>query len=445
LKYTPYILLIILTLFACQRNAEPLAVAEKNLEEARALLASDNYEEAFNLYYRTLDMLEYEAIDGGDAHIALYTDLGSLYKKEGLHKNALEVYHSRYNLVKDKANPDRIALALRDIALTNLHLKRADSCYIYLEQAFEHAATAKDSAAINNMLNNDMSLYFNHQEEYEQSLCHLRMIDNPNEEIFTNKGFVFMKLHDYDSARFNLLQATESDLLYIKSSAYCSLAELEGDAGNYRLAYQYLNAYQQILDSIQQQLHTEEINAMLYQHINEKQTAQVKMKYRWLFMSLVFGFIILVLVLFFLFLLNSRRKKIKQQEQENKLLRQEVEILELNEQHYRNFKEKPIYKQLEELVASKTIFTYKQQDTLKKEVLFYFQSFAKELNTTCPELTEDDILFCCLSKLNLSSAIITLCMGYSRSGTIRQRKYRVKQKMSANDQCQALYNSIFVT
>lgn len=437
-----YLTLLFCILAGCRPGTTPILIAEQNLEEARRCLQQDDYEEAIRLYYEALFTLEKEGIKHTVQH-DIYSDLGSLYRNQGLYNNALEVYMNQYALAKQDVDPDKTTLALRNVALTNLYLKQVDSCYFYLQEAFIHAEQAEDRDRINDMLHNDMSLYFNKVEEYEQSLCHLEMIQNPDDEVLANKGFVFMRLHNYDSARHNLLRATESELLHIRSSAYCSLAELEGDMENYQEAYYYQSRYQQALDSIQAQLHTEEINTILHKHLNERQNAQIKMKYRlgiWLLLSL---FTLLIVAGVFLFQLNNRRKKIKEQEQENQLLRKEMEVLALQEQHYRNFKEKPIFQRVKELEQRREILSYKDQEELKREIHFYFRHYIKELQEACPRLKGDDLLLCCLAKLDLPSETITLCMGYSDTNTFRQRKHRIKKKIVADSDNPELFDSIF--
>lgn len=58
-----------------------------------------------------------------------------------------------------------------------------------------------------------------------------------------------------------------------------------------------------------------------------------------------------------------------------------------------------------------------------------FDGFSVRLHIDYPNLTEDDIRFCCLFKLNLSHSTISTLMGISPS-SVTKRKQRIKEKMA---------------
>lgn len=437
-----YLLTLLLLFVSCRSGQDSKDRVLLNISQARELLKEEKYEEAVQLYYTSLDLLDDDA-NNLDLRSEIYSDLGRLYKSQGLYENALDMYLQKYEIASSIGSCDDLAYELRNIALINLYLERTDSCYYYLQEAYTYANQSDDTLALYDLLNNDLGFYYNKIERYDEALRYFNQIRVPSEETFSNKGFVYMRLHQFDSARYNLLRATDSDQLHIKASAYCSLAELEGEQQNYQMAYYYQNNYQTTLDSIQSHLHKEEINDLIHQNRLEKNAVRLSMQYRQRMYFLVTSFLLIVVVAVFLFILNNRKKRIKQQEQENELLRKENEILELNELHYRNFKEKPIYKRILELEESKEILTFKEQEILKNEINFYFQLPIKDLQSACPSLKDDDILLCCLTKLNLSSSAIMLCMGYTGTNTIRQRRYRIKKKMTQDYDCKELYESIF--
>lgn len=70
----------------------------------------------------------------------------------------------------------------------------------------------------------------------------------------------------------------------------------------------------------------------------------------------------------------------------------------------------------------------------EREVLFHlldelFDDFMKDLKGECPLLTRDDLLFCCLVSLHLPLSAIAICFGYSDANVLRQRKYRMKDRI----------------
>ena len=66
----------------------------------------------------------------------------------------------------------------------------------------------------------------------------------------------------------------------------------------------------------------------------------------------------------------------------------------------------------------------------------------KILKQSCLSITEEDIIFCCLSKLNLDNTSLSHCMGSSSRPAINQRRYRIKKKMS-EAKCEYLLDMIF--
>lgn len=96
----------------------------------------------------------------------------------------------------------------------------------------------------------------------------------------------------------------------------------------------------------------------------------------------------------------------------------------------------PVYKKLLELASQQIlmkkdikILTSKERISLSKNVFEIFDIFVGRLLKDCPNLTKEDILFCILYWLGLSHHQIAFCFGVSDTNSIRQRKYRIKNKL----------------
>ena len=70
-----------------------------------------------------------------------------------------------------------------------------------------------------------------------------------------------------------------------------------------------------------------------------------------------------------------------------------------------------------------------QQPEIINAVNQLFDGFSYRLHVDFPTLTEEDIFYCCLFKLRLSTSVIGLLMGISPS-SVTKRKQRIKEKMS---------------
>lgn len=72
-----------------------------------------------------------------------------------------------------------------------------------------------------------------------------------------------------------------------------------------------------------------------------------------------------------------------------------------------------------------------------------FEDTISNMLISVPTLTKEDCYFCCLALMGISTQVLAACFGYSDSSAIRQRKYRIKQKLSSNKACTYLYEQIF--
>lgn len=85
-----------------------------------------------------------------------------------------------------------------------------------------------------------------------------------------------------------------------------------------------------------------------------------------------------------------------------------------------------------------------EQKQLSIDIHYVFVYLIKVINNCCSDLTNEDILFCCLKKAGLEIMIAGRCVGsYSRQ-SINQRKYRIKKKMKSSG-CDYLFDLIFLS
>ena len=97
------------------------------------------------------------------------------------------------------------------------------------------------------------------------------------------------------------------------------------------------------------------------------------------------------------------------------------------------------------LIEKKCNTKFLNPDEIKKlnvDIHYVFVRLIRIMKNTCPDLTEDDILFCCLKKFGLDSLVVGYCMGIASRSAINQRKYRIKKKMKVAN-CDYLFELIF--
>ena len=92
------------------------------------------------------------------------------------------------------------------------------------------------------------------------------------------------------------------------------------------------------------------------------------------------------------------------------------------------FMTKSSFLSIREDFIKKCLNPEKQQE-LNSDIHSTFETLIETITLACPDLTKEDIIFCCLSKTDLNSTLISRYMGSMSRKAVNQRRYRVKKKM----------------
>ena len=102
-----------------------------------------------------------------------------------------------------------------------------------------------------------------------------------------------------------------------------------------------------------------------------------------------------------------------------------------------HFKQSSVYKKILKLSEQKAnnkkdliVLTNAEQSRLKEVIMELYADFISDMKTHYPLLTEEDLLYLCLEKAELSNQTIALCFGNTDTHIIAQRKYRIKERMN---------------
>ena len=79
---------------------------------------------------------------------------------------------------------------------------------------------------------------------------------------------------------------------------------------------------------------------------------------------------------------------------------------------------------------------------LYADIQHVYTRLIRTIRQACSSLNEEDVMFCCLSKLNLDNTRLGHCMGSTSRQAINQRRYRIKKKMKEAN-CDYLFDMIF--
>jgi tetratricopeptide (TPR) repeat protein len=452
-------------------------------------------DEAVSWYQKAID--QFDETRYYDILPTIYIDLGKIYIDQSLYSEAMEMFHNAYLLSIKELDNKIISLSLRNMGCAYFFFNKPDSAHYFFQEALVYAKQDKDSIYLTNLIYNDLVLYYEETRNYETALQQLYNITEIKENTFLNVGTIFFYMQQYDSARHYLLLGTESNYIYTQAASYVFLEKLENLLGDYKKAYYYSDKYNEMRAIIESSEKTSEINNINHKYnieaIVSKLEVQHKIKHGIILISSLFFLVILVCF----FIVRDKKKKIKQQNQEKELLQKEKKLLQKEKElttlkteikliqgditEYKQDKVElnnyqklvlatksdliVLLKQITDIQSEKIrkteifsrieylssqaknnppkILSYQEQDIMKKEISHIFDAFINSLRENCLLLTEEDTLFCCLSILKFSNLTLSLCFGSSDTNKIKQRKFRIKEKMTKETDNSFLFDFIF--
>lgn len=232
-------------------------------------------------------------------------------------------------------------------------------------------------------------------------------------------GRLFLDRGLHDSASFYLNKALLADDVRIKASAYRSLSRLEKERGDLSAALRCMEAYADLQDSLGADLENPQFRE------------------RRIWTNRIAGIVILAFLLVFA---TIKSLKSESRIREGELLRRGKRIAHLEDEK-KNLKEglfgqTDICRRVNELSAQKKVcekdrkvLSNAGREELKSVLFDIHRDYISELKEKYPRLTEDDLLYLCLQQTGLDSLTIALCLGFTNTQPVNQRRYRLKEKM----------------
>ena len=268
------------------------------------------------------------------------------------------------------------------------------------------------------------------------------------------KGDYWLAMHEPDSAMKHYRIATETGNGFIASQAYERMGMMakarESDKEAFDMYYKAQQVWNNSYFSLASEKETRDFEAMkMLNQLNELKVERQK------HVILILGLVLLLMVLlgssvFYLF----HRKRINERNrlmQENVMLKQQEELSSLREKEAlmkekeallrekdarmreELFKRMQVFEKLTDMEKEKHI---QLSDTDWKEIRLMVDSgyddFTKKLRSCFPMLSEKDINFCCLVKINMSIQSLTDIYCISKN-SVSRKKLRLKEKMGIGE------------
>lgn len=257
------------------------------------------------------------------------------------------------------------------------------------------------------------------------------------------RGDYWMEMHEPDSAMKHYRIATETGNGFMAAQAYERMGMItearQAEGETFRMYHNARRGWNEIYFSLDNHKNTRDFEALkLKNQLNELKVERQN------HVIVILGLALLVLVLiggFVIYLIH--RKRVNERNrliQENVMLKQQEELSSLREKEAQ-LREKDA-RMREELFRRMNVFDklsgteekkhIQLSDTDWKEIQWMLDSgyddFTKKLRNHFPTLTEKDINFCCLIKIDMSIQSLADIYCISKN-SVSRRKLRLKEKL----------------
>ena len=418
----------------------------------------------------------------------LLSSLGNEYYNVRLYEKAKNTFDELYRCCytdKDKA------IALYNLGHYYSIIGENDSAIFCQRKALEYGVMQKDSAMVD-LFTGKLSAVYSAQEQYDSALYYAKQSllwhsqkEKPSVH-YNNIGHIFYLKDNLDSAAYYMNKSLEDSSrlsLKEKASILLNLGCIKEEQENYLECTDLLFQFIEIVDSVYRTNQSTKIEQLVHQYDIKEKLSRAQQKNESVLKNIVAAFIFggLILVLFFQYRINKQNKlkivieqNLRQARERYKnlehsiaesqhiislLQKKQVDFSQENERYKLEikereaiiekltfekenlriwlFKQSAIYKKIlrlstQEVNCKKELLVLGNSDQKKlKEVVWeLFADFISDMKIHYSLLTEEDLLYLCLEKAELSNQTIALCFGNTDTHIIAQRKYRIKERMN---------------
>ena len=434
------ILLSILLVSCNQYHPEQAETLYHNGLEMEELQIPDS---AVTLYREALEQLGKSG--NNELRGRIYNQIGDLLLKYNLYEIAINAYwqaQKASNNLDDKTN---LSHAYRGIGKFYFLYKNSDSALFYFKKPLRFFNNIHNREEQSSVYNNLSSAY-KQKKDLKTALKYnakaLTLTEDTIKRLrnYAVRGQLFALQKQYDSALFYLKEASHSQEMSVKASAYFKLAELPKESGiNDSLRYHYLQEAYLLSDSIEDKAVSHQIDQQEQQRIASILAKENRQR-------LALSIIIVLLLSSVVFITYRKhlkrrheqifahkweRQEARAQENENRELHIIEIIRKAGELCSKNFKNSNEYTLLYKKINSdKESLSYEEQKKFQTIILKEFDTYLQQLSSIIP-LTDNDAFLCALLQLGFSTKECAACRGIS-SETIRSQRTRIKKKIPQN-------------
>ena len=363
-----------------------------------------------------------------------YTRLGELFFDNGVKKASVEMYQTAIKYF-EKVDGFCLANPIRSLALAFALNDQTDSAVFCYREAIDLAKKHNKHSVLGKCLSELAPIYYDLGYKDSAFIMARESMRIPsNAEILLIRYFVYgemlTKECQYDSAIYYLDKSINSDNLATKTVSAELLMKCHMALGDTAKIQYYKSVYGEKLDNYRYIMTNENELTNIYEsYKHEKlQIVHIKNIRRQIVSLIIVSLFLISIVIWTLILIRKRIISIKKKSQDD-IERKNKALVEMKRKIEANpFINEPICKSILEIThiqqfKSKVNFNIYKEYALSKEQMLllrdaadrHYNNFTQRLQYEYPELTYDDIDYCCLYLLGLKDADVS---------AFKQRSYR---------------------
>lgn len=437
----------------------------------RSYFADGDYDKAMSIYTNALDIAGKNKLNNLIGYT--YDYIGDLYREKFMFTEAIKKYETAAECFKKENNTDSYACALKNIGREYACIDSLSCAIEILTIADSVAANTKDievTASINNALGNIYVM----REEYDKAEKYfLKALSTGKEKMPDYVALIdlYTTTDSIDKAKELLSKIPQDDPQYTCSINYLYY-QIHNAERDYKEALAYLEEYVDMVDSI---VYADSQSKILnieskYNHLKISQEVdrlKIKQQSYIIFSVICISCLLLIMIVYLLYRKQAKEKIHRQQDELNRIktdltyvsleleekkklldtfkekddnynkIEKEIALLTSNykELQHKSLENSPTFKELVRLAKQnkprndKPLITDKQWELIADEITYIYPNLSKYLYSLCPNLPEQDFLYCCLCMCGFDTNTEAKLLNIA-SDSVRKKRFRLREKLN---------------
>lgn len=437
----------------------------------RSYFADGDYDKAMSIYTNALDIAGKNKLNNLIGYT--YDYIGDLYREKFMFTEAIKKYETAAECFKKENNTDSYACALKNIGREYACIDSLSCAIEILTIADSVAANTKDievTASINNALGNIYVM----REEYDKAEKYfLKALSTGKEKMPDYVALIdlYTTTDSIDKAKELLSKIPQDDPQYTCSINYLYY-QIHNAERDYKEALAYLEEYVDMVDSI---VYADSQSKILnieskYNHLKISQEVdrlKIKQQSYIIFSVICISCLLLIMIVYLLYRKQAKEKIHRQQDELNRIktdltyvsleleekkklldtfkekddnynkIEKEIALLTSNykELQHKSLENSPTFKELVRLAKQnkprndKPLITDKQWELIADEITYIYPNLSKYNHSLCPNLPEQDFLYCCLCMCGFDTNTEAKLLNIA-SDSVRKKRFRLREKLN---------------